>query len=308
MDENNKFETEIDFKALPKSPSRLFGWIFPYYAVLFLAVGVYFIHHMNDASLSSVPALYTDSLTINANVEVKMGGIMPAVDLGIISNPSNELIEKGKNQYNTICASCHGNEGKGDGAAAAALNPPPRNFHNTEGWTNGREFNKMYTTLQKGVPGTGMIAYEYMPVEDRIAIIQYVRTMADFPEITENEIAELDKTYELSKGVVTPSNITLEMAAEKIANENSKLVDIETAINKINSSSNKEVVELFNNYVLNKEKALSVFKRDFSNNTESEFIERMLLFPKESGFKTDASLLSKEDLSNLFKLLSSSLG
>lgn len=34
----------------------------------------------------------------------------------------------GKAKFQTLCASCHGAAGKGDGAAAAALNPKPRNL------------------------------------------------------------------------------------------------------------------------------------------------------------------------------------
>lgn len=32
-------------------------------------------------------------------------------------------------RYATLCASCHGPKGMGDGPAGAALNPHPRNFH-----------------------------------------------------------------------------------------------------------------------------------------------------------------------------------
>jgi cytochrome c553 len=35
---------------------------------------------------------------------------------------------KGAETFKTMCASCHGEKGKGDGAAAAALNPKPANF------------------------------------------------------------------------------------------------------------------------------------------------------------------------------------
>lgn len=35
---------------------------------------------------------------------------------------------KGKQMYNQYCATCHGLTGKGDGQAAAALNPKPRDF------------------------------------------------------------------------------------------------------------------------------------------------------------------------------------
>ena len=34
----------------------------------------------------------------------------------------------GKSIYNNFCASCHGNAGKGDGPAAAALNPKPKDL------------------------------------------------------------------------------------------------------------------------------------------------------------------------------------
>lgn len=34
----------------------------------------------------------------------------------------------GATAYNTYCVTCHGATGKGDGAAAAALNPKPANF------------------------------------------------------------------------------------------------------------------------------------------------------------------------------------
>ena len=40
--------------------------------------------------------------------------------------------EQGKKLYGQFCASCHGQSGKGDGAAAAALNPKPRDHTDKE--------------------------------------------------------------------------------------------------------------------------------------------------------------------------------
>jgi len=48
-----------------------------------------------------------------------------------ISTP--ELVAHGKELFAQQCVSCHGVEGKGDGPAASALEPHPRNFVSTDG-------------------------------------------------------------------------------------------------------------------------------------------------------------------------------
>lgn len=40
-----------------------------------------------------------------------------------------EAREQAKELFESRCATCHGNEGRGDGPAASNLNPRPRNFH-----------------------------------------------------------------------------------------------------------------------------------------------------------------------------------
>ncbi len=305
--DNKKIETELEFKELIKSPTRLFGLIYPYFFFLFLIVGIYFVKHLTNLTFNEVPPVLTDSLYTRQlpDVEVKKGGVKAAVDLLIITNSSADIISKGKELFGKNCTACHGADGKGDGAAAAALNPKPRNFHKLTGWTNGTKFSDIYKTIQEGVPGTGMSSYDFIPVGDRIAITQYIRSLAKYPVVTKNEVAELDKKYNLSKGEYTPSNITLEMATKKILEEKGLAKkNIKDIIAKLNSYQDNEAFSLLNNYVSNKERAIAIFSRDFSKNGNvNKFISRVIASPMESGFKTSITRLSVDKIEKIYNLL-----
>ncbi len=83
-------------------------------------------------------------------------------------------ISAGKILFQQNCVTCHGAEGKGDGAAAAALNPKPRNFHEVDGWKNGRSPAQVFKTLTEGIAGGGMASFSTLSVEDRWALVHYV--------------------------------------------------------------------------------------------------------------------------------------
>jgi cytochrome c oxidase cbb3-type subunit 3 len=55
-----------------------------------------------------------------------------AVVLGTVPLAQAADAEQGKKLYGQFCASCHGQSGKGDGPAAAALNPKPRDHTDKE--------------------------------------------------------------------------------------------------------------------------------------------------------------------------------
>lgn len=57
--------------------------------------------------------------------------------------------------YSTYCASCHGNGGKGDGPAGAALNPKPRNFSD-KAWQTATNDDRIKTVLAKGGTAVGL--------------------------------------------------------------------------------------------------------------------------------------------------------
>ncbi len=85
---------------------------------------------------------------------------------------------KGKVIYVENCEICHGNAGKGDGAASAVLNPKPTDFTNTA-LMSKRTANDLFKVVTKGVPNTGMAPYEKMLSEkERWDVVAYIRTFA----------------------------------------------------------------------------------------------------------------------------------
>jgi mono/diheme cytochrome c family protein len=73
----------------------------------------------------------------------------------------------GEKMYATYCAACHGDKGKGDGPAAAAMTTPPRDL-TTLSKSNGGRFPRarvFFSILDgrpqpKGVPGNEMPAWQ----------------------------------------------------------------------------------------------------------------------------------------------------
>ena len=223
MDNKKKYEAEIDFMALLKNPLRLFGFIFPLFILLVVVLGIFYVKNLNDVSANAQP-VYHPAVDLSVQpIAVKKGGLKPAVDLKTISVPNEELLAKGKDSYTNNCASCHGDSGEGNGIAGASLNPKPRNFKSADGWTNGSDFKNLYKTLQEGIIKNGMAAYEYLPVDERFAIIHYLRSFGDFyEELKPETIDQLDKQYNLSADVFVPHNVPVETAIKGILKDFNK--------------------------------------------------------------------------------------
>ena len=94
---------------------------------------------------------------------------------------SEEWIAHGKEVYERRCLGCHGEKGDGNGPAATFLyNQRPRNFNNavfkfrltkesipTDG--------DLLRTISRGVRGTAMPPWYDLPINDRLAVIQYIK-------------------------------------------------------------------------------------------------------------------------------------
>src|SRR6266542_6327288 len=88
--------------------------------------------------------------------------------------PSDKkTVEQGEKVAKINCVSCHGAKGKGDGVAAAALNPKPAD------WTSGRVQEETDGELfWKISNGRGpMPPWKHLPENDRWAVIQFIRSL-----------------------------------------------------------------------------------------------------------------------------------
>ena len=89
--------------------------------------------------------------------------------------------EQGKKLYMQFCASCHGQSGKGDGAAAAALNPKPRD-HTDKDYMSKMSDAEMLSVIKNGGASIGksplMPPWGASLKDEQIQdVIAYIRTL-----------------------------------------------------------------------------------------------------------------------------------
>lgn len=152
---------------------------------------------------------------------------IPPVDPKEVLEPTPALLERGKALYGQNCVSCHGPAGMGDGAAAGALNPKPRNLSAAAGWKNGPTRTGVYKTLAAGIPGTGMVAYDFLTPKDRMALVHYVRGLGSFDHGADDPAAlEALSASFASKGGKVPARIPVTRAMERLAAEDGAVAPI----------------------------------------------------------------------------------
>lgn len=90
---------------------------------------------------------------------------------------SAEAMAAAQAKYDTLCSTCHGKTGIGDGAAATALNPKPRNY-------TDKAWQKSVTDeyLAKAIVGGG-------PAVQKSALMPPNPDLADKPEVVRGLVA-----------------------------------------------------------------------------------------------------------------------
>lgn len=290
-----------------KNPASLLALIYPYLLIVGLVIGLLYVGNFNFISRQSIPPALPDSTSnTNDDYTVQPAKTIAGFDVMTVKNPSQELIDKGKKLFSANCSSCHGADGKGDGPAGAALNPPPRNYTNKESWKNGPTASGIFKTLQEGIPGSGMASYSYLSTEEKFALAEYIRSafVPDPPKVDENDLANLDLTYNLSETTEVSATIPIEYAEKFIIQENNpkyqKVLDVLKQIN----SDNTNGAKVFNNITKDKVTALILLSNasDWKQN-EQRFIDMIINEANQDGFNDNVFNLSGAQWDEFYKYM-----
>jgi mono/diheme cytochrome c family protein len=83
--------------------------------------------------------------------------------------------------YASQCAFCHGVSGKGDGPAAVALKPPPRDLSTAEYWKSVNP-EMLAIIIANGKPGTAMLPFrDRLTAEEIAALVEHLKKFKPAP-------------------------------------------------------------------------------------------------------------------------------
>lgn len=306
MEETNQLHDETDFRELLRKPSKLFGYSYVYFFFALVALGTYYASKLNEIGKMSVIPLVADSTRLVTDIPYKSSYQIPPVDAMKAGVPSDSLIARGKILFKTNCASCHGDDGQGDGPAAHTMNPKPRIFRSASGWTNGTKVSEMFKTLEEGIVRNNMPSYNYVPAIDRFALIHYVRSLVSGASVdSAADLQQLESIYKLSQGRISPGQIPIRKAALLMAVESAPIVgSVEIGAKKI-SSEQDSCTSLFSRVAGSPVKVLVALQAMGSATNFDEFVQRVSANPLEMGFLPRVNQLSAQEWKVLYEYLRS---
>lgn len=107
-------------------------------------------------------------------------GVMQAYSLKVAPRGAPDLA-RGASLFAEHCASCHGADGRGDGALAPGMEPPPSDFHD-EPRMKQRSIYGLFNTITLGVGGTPMRGFNELSTADRWALAFHSANLRASPE------------------------------------------------------------------------------------------------------------------------------
>jgi len=306
MDQHPAYKAELDFTEILRTPHRLFGYTYLYFLAVLAVIGILYVNNLNPVGNNRVlPVILKDSSAFVREIPYQSPGVLPPVDVRAASVPTEAMLTRGREVYRANCASCHGDNGQGDGAAGLVLNPKPRNFHSAEGWTNGAKISQIYRTLQDGIVRNGMASYAYLPPSDRFALIHLIRKFNPVPPMdSEQELMELETVYQLSKGSVIAAQIPIREAERRILAEHSGDVIAVTQRYKRLEGSDDPGAVLFARVTENPERTLTALQSASSRvGTLDDFIRFVTPDPVQLGFRASVNQLDRDKWETLYQFV-----
>jgi mono/diheme cytochrome c family protein len=227
------------------------------------------------------------------------GRIIPPVDPKTLISANPELLAKGKTLFEANCASCHGSQGHGEGPAAASMNPKPRNFTNSAGWTNGFALPSIYKTLSEGVKNTSMPPFDYLSKKDRMSLAHYVQSLGSFPKQEKPEsMAALSKEL-ASAGEKISNKIPVSMAMGKLETEFAAAPALT-----IEPNDQSPGAQILKRIVVNRARAAQVLSQArYWRTSARDLAAAILIDTPGNGFSASAATLSPSQWQDLYSEL-----
>ncbi len=108
------------------------------------------------------------------------------------------IVERGKERYQIFCTMCHGGTGAGDGIVIGYGYVPPPSFN--EDRILNMPDGELYSAIYNGV--RSMPSYRHqIPVEDRWAIVAYIRALQRSQNATPQDLERLGVDVEIASGI-----------------------------------------------------------------------------------------------------------
>jgi len=121
--------------------------------------------------------------TLSSRLSVPEGRRKPSIDTSGQPPLDADMVQQGHKLYEELqCASCHGNEGKGDGNAVKTLQDDegfpvlPRNF-TTGPFKGGASAKDIFLRISTGMEGTPMTSYGQLGERERWQLAYYVQSL-----------------------------------------------------------------------------------------------------------------------------------
>lgn len=289
------------------NPGAMFGLFYPYLLVVLIAIGLYYTGNLEFIARQKVPA-FIQQPVVDTDLSIQHSRTVPPINILDFAAPNSDLLNEGEKLFKANCSSCHGENGAGGGPAAMGLNPAPKNFTDNQNWKNGGSISGIYTTLEEGIAGGAMVAYDYLLPVEKISLAHYIREffMTDKPQDTQSDLEALDLTYNLSAGQQLPAQIPVAAAKLILLKEN------EIKSNKAKEISKRIDSDFSQGSLVFKTVSRNIFKsvsflviNDSWKQNERYFIDFVLNNVNQNGFNSSVFRLNSEEWSTLYSYLNS---